>query len=1319
VEFRVLGPLEVIDRDEHLVLGGHRQRMVLAVLVLNANQVVSTDRLINDVWGDEPPSTARKSLQVYISRLRSLLGPDRIEPQRPGYVLRLEPDELDADHFSDLVGRARACMDSDPVAAAGLLHEALGLWHGATLADLDTEPAFRPDITRLDEQRLAAVEDRIEIDLRLGRHGEVIGELESLIARHPLRERLRGLLMVALYQSGRQADALRAYQDIRRLLAEELGLEPSEDLQDLESRILGHDPSLEPLQQAPPTTAGDTTNPYKGLMAFTEADAADFFGREALVSEMLDRLDAGRFLAVIGPSGSGKSSAVRAGLVPALRRGALDGSAGWTIATMLPGAHPFAEFEAALVRADPGSTQLGVAFRGDDLDLLRAVLRVVPDDGGLLLLIDQFEELFLLVKDEAVRRRFISNLVEAVEDPHSGLRVVVTLRADFFDQPLQYPELAGLIDRGQITVPPLDPLGLSRAAVRPAARVGVDLEPDLAGALVADVAHRPGALPMFQYTLTELFAQREGPVLTADAYRAFGGMEGALQARAEEIFASLDPAAQDVARQVFLRLVAVTESGEEVRRRVRRPELESLEAGTVAEVLERFGTHRLLTFDRDAASGEPTVEVAHEALLTRWGRLAGWIDTGRDDLRVHRAFTAEADAWVASGRHADYLATGARLGLFEEWSRTTAVQLAPTEHDYLTASLERRAAEAQQETDRLARERQLEQRSRTRLRALVAILAVATLVAGVLAVIAVASQREADEQRDAAVAAEAEAVANREEAEQQRTAAVLSAAETLAHGLSYASIANLVEDPQRSLLLALHAVDIMGRMDEPIPTETVEALHWAFQETGGIYPLVDGPAAAVASPMGSRGVYILPIDELVAIAHGQVTRELTAAECAEFFREQRCPQLPDAMPGPLVEAEPLQPTSLEGTTVAVDAPYNELQWVAFDKEAAVLTEQTGIVAVPAEALAWEFASWLQAIEWPLPDVTVINQPANVPGLAEEGILIDLSRYLDVAELEQTTSPYLVDLGSVGADGSWPSADGALYAPTIALSNKSLIWYPDPEFGTAGYKAPEDWDDLLALSDQLLADGRSPWCWGEESLSADGWPATDWVEDLVLRSAGPQAYDEWVSGARPFSDPEIRAAFEMLGELVFTDGYLYRGRQGALEQYPWRAITDMVWDPPECWLFHYASFGAEDVGSAAATFPTPTVSERGSTGVIGGGDMIVVHADRPEVREYVRHVLGPDYGYAFAAENPSFLSARQDFDLDGYTIDGEPNVVVRPAAAALQVALANDTFRFDGSDLMPPEVGQRVFWDAMIDYIAYGPDNLDELLARIDAAWPRN
>lgn len=249
MDYRILGPLEVVDDGREVSLGGTKQRAVLACLLLRANQVVSNERLIDELWGDAPPPTAVKTIQVYVSRLRKELG-DRVGTRPPGYILRVDPSELDLDRFEQLVGDARA---SGPAEAAEKLREALALWRGSPLAEFAYEPFAQPDIARLEELRLAALEERIDADLGCGRHAQVAGELESLVAEHPLRERLRAQLMLALYRSGRQAEALEAYRNARHTLLEELGLEPSPALQRLEQAILTQDESLEP--PAPPEAA--------------------------------------------------------------------------------------------------------------------------------------------------------------------------------------------------------------------------------------------------------------------------------------------------------------------------------------------------------------------------------------------------------------------------------------------------------------------------------------------------------------------------------------------------------------------------------------------------------------------------------------------------------------------------------------------------------------------------------------------------------------------------------------------------------------------------------------------------------------------------------------------------------------------------------------------------------------------------------------------------------------------------------------------------------------------------------------------------------
>ena len=269
MEFRLLGPLEIVERDRSLALGAGKQKALLAILLLNANEVVSTDRLHDELWGESPPATAAKSIQLYVSRLRKELGEGRLVTRPPGYVLKVEPHELDAARFRRLVGEAR---DIEPERAARKLREALDLWRGPPLADLEYEPFAQPEIARLREARLAALEQRIDADLAAGRHAALVGELEALVSEHPLRERLWAQLMLALYRSSRQAEALEAYRAARRSLSEELGLEPGTELKQLEQAILTHDPELDLAQpSAAPRRTPAPAAPERSVLVVPDA----------------------------------------------------------------------------------------------------------------------------------------------------------------------------------------------------------------------------------------------------------------------------------------------------------------------------------------------------------------------------------------------------------------------------------------------------------------------------------------------------------------------------------------------------------------------------------------------------------------------------------------------------------------------------------------------------------------------------------------------------------------------------------------------------------------------------------------------------------------------------------------------------------------------------------------------------------------------------------------------------------------------------------------------------------------------------------------
>jgi DNA-binding SARP family transcriptional activator/WD40 repeat protein/energy-coupling factor transporter ATP-binding protein EcfA2 len=816
--YRVLGPLAV-DGRPHEALGGYRQRLVIAVLLSHPNRALPTDAIVDAVWGEHPPRTARRTLHVYLARLRRVLDPDAIEAVPGGYRVNATAEQLDSLRFEQLARRGHDLLGTDPAGAARVLRDGLDLWRGVAFGDLHDEPALQLEAGRLDELRLAALTDRLQADLDRGHAARVVAEVRTLASEHPLSERVQGLLILALYRSGRHAEALAAYDQVRRALDDELGLAPSPELQRLQQAVLRHDPAL--LGAAEPVVDddwADAANPYKGLRAFGPDDAADFFGRDELVDVLADRVQHTRLVAVVGPSGCGKSSVVLAGLLPRLQHDQT--SPRRRTAVMVPGRHPFERFLAAL-----GHDDLTVSLQGDDLDLVRTVEQVLPEDGTrLLLVIDQFEELLAPTVDASTRSRFLRNLVEAVEDPPGRLDVVVTFRSDFLDQCLREMPLGRLISAGMVTVLPLSPAELQDAAARPAERVGARIEPPLLAELVADMTDEPGALPLFQYALTEVFEQRGSGVLTRADYRAIGGLRGALARRAEHVYQSLGAAQRAAARQVLLRLVSVADGAPDTRRRLAREVLEGLPAApdVLRVTLHAFDEARLLTFDRDPA-GHATVEVAHEALLREWPRLARWIDDARVDLRLHRSLATEAAEWEASGRDDDYLLAGSRLAHLEGWEADSTIDLTPAERLFLHASTENRNRLVALEQQRQVRELENERRAGRRLRWLVAVVTVAALVTTGLSMVATNRSRAATAQQ----------------------------VESRVRELASMADVQVSVDPELAVLLALEATELAGRSGQPsLQTAAASALHHAVRHDRVVARL-DGEHVALFTWDGS------------------------------------------------------------------------------------------------------------------------------------------------------------------------------------------------------------------------------------------------------------------------------------------------------------------------------------------------------------------------------------------------------------------------------------------------------------------------------------
>lgn len=327
MDWRVLGPLEVWANGSPINLGGRQRRLVLAILLANADQTVSTDRLIDEVWGGSPPDSARKTVQAHVAHLRGALngGSAFLSPSGDGYRVSPDAGSVDADRFEEAVVAAGESQAVDSARAVRLLDEALAMFRGEPYAGLaDDALTVKVEAARLAELRLTAREDRLEALLASGDTARVAADVERLLAEHPLRERLWAIQMLAFYRSGRQSDALRSFSRARQTLSEELGIEPSRELQALEQQILEQDISL---SDSPAVTTASPTvevrrNPYKGLRAFDEGDANDFYGRTELVRQLVDRLTTrppASLTFVAGPSGAGKSSVLRAGLLPALR----------------------------------------------------------------------------------------------------------------------------------------------------------------------------------------------------------------------------------------------------------------------------------------------------------------------------------------------------------------------------------------------------------------------------------------------------------------------------------------------------------------------------------------------------------------------------------------------------------------------------------------------------------------------------------------------------------------------------------------------------------------------------------------------------------------------------------------------------------------------------------------------------------------------------------------------------------------------------------------------------------------------------------------
>ena len=756
MRFLVLGPLEVTEEGgDPVPIAGSKERTILACLIARAGRVVPVDDLIEELWGDQPPRTPEKTLVSYVSRLRRDLQSrrsagskaDLIVFRADGYSLERDGHEIDAVDFERLADEGHRSLDEGRLADADhALESALALWRGDAYQGYRYTAFGATEADRLDELRRTAVEDLIESRLSGSDPGRLVPELEAMVREEPLRERRWGQLMVALYRAGRQAEALQAFTRARDGLVGQLGVEPGPELRRLQTAILAHEPELERTRPQGSDGARPTdVCPYKGLARFEAVDAEYFFGREQVVAEAVGHLAQGRFLALIGPSGSGKSSLLRAGLVYALGAGALPGSERWPGMVIRPGDHPL--------------VALGGALEDDQQPSLLAV--------------DQFEEAFTACSDVAERIAFLDAITKAATAPDGTTTIVIAMRADFYGRCAEHRALASLLASDQILVGPMDAEELRRAIELPAQRAGLTVEDGLVDALVSDTAGQPGGLPLLSTALLELWSQRRDRTLRLDDYRTAGGVEGAVARLAEEAFGRLEADGQAAAKRILLRLAAPGEGTEVVRRRAPLSEFDLDSDADASRAMAALTDARLVTI------AEGTAEVAHEALLREWPRLRTWLEEDAEGRSLHRNLTSSAHAWDAGGRDGADLYRGARLAATLEWASPHDADLNELEQDFLRSS--RSAAEGE-----AARTRRTNRRLRGLLAGVAGLLAL-SLVIGELAL----SQR--DQTRAALVVADAGRLASRSRVEQDPVLALIMAREAV----------NLDDSPEtRSALFA-------------------------------------------------------------------------------------------------------------------------------------------------------------------------------------------------------------------------------------------------------------------------------------------------------------------------------------------------------------------------------------------------------------------------------------------------------------------------------------------------------------------------------------
>lgn len=857
LEITLLGTFQA-RLDGELLTGfrSDKTRALLAYLAVEAGRPHRRDWLAALLWGDYDDRSARRSLSSALANLRQLLVP-LADPAQASPVL--ESDRYDIRLRSDVAAvdvlafrRLLAISEKHP--HRSLVHcppcidrftQAAGLYSGPFLPGLTfgDSPGF-DEWQRTQQEDLHQQALQVFSTLAMHHLSEGAWSLAEQYARRqinlqPWHEEAHRQLMVILASAGQRNAALTQYDLCRTTLARELAVEPEEQTTALFNQIrAGLAPSLSYWSDE------NRANPYRGLQSFRTADAADFYGRQTMTDQIVEAMQDHSLVAVIGPSGSGKSSLIHAGLIHQLQpigderdlvepvaASAQDEPARWLVCELRPGSFPFHALAAAIAphvktasswsvqEANVGKENLALLLASGAVTLAELLDDRAPASQctRLLLVLDQFEELYTLCTDDATRQRFVDVLVATAAQPAAmPITVLLAVRADFMGQLLAHRALADAVQDGTIMVGPMNRQELEEAIASPARSQGVRLQEGLVARILNDVGYAPARLPLLEFALTQLWEKQEDGVLTHEAYEAIGQVEGALARYADQVFATLNPAEQVAARRIFTQMVQLGQDTDDTRRPVRAADVGAADWA----LIQRLADQRLVVTDLDAR-GQEVAEIAHETLIRSWQRLQDWLNADRAFHLWQQRARVAADQWLASQCDPGALLRGVLLAEAEHWSATHQRELSPRVHDLVAASkaqrqqeeaeAEARRQEATAQMEAVAEsERQradVEAKSNQRLRRLAIALSLVTVLAGLAGLLAVTQRNEALRQSALAQAAEATA-------EVERSIALKETNHARARQLAAQAI-NLAESaPDLSILLALHAIRLTTNPQE-------------------------------------------------------------------------------------------------------------------------------------------------------------------------------------------------------------------------------------------------------------------------------------------------------------------------------------------------------------------------------------------------------------------------------------------------------------------------------------------------------------------------